>query len=82
MLFDVIFMFMVPSIVYLCFNKPTRCNCSQSILFYCRVTLHVSGVFHTHHQEYTKLNHSVRYRSYCNVRRYFNCKNDNKIYCS
>jgi len=25
------------------------------ILFYCRITLHVSGIFHTHHQEYIKL---------------------------
>ena len=37
------------------YSKPTRFNCSQSILFYCRITLHVSGVFHTHHQEYIKL---------------------------
>ena len=37
---------------------------SQSILFYCRVTLHVSGAFHTHHQEYNKLYHSLRFRSY------------------
>ena len=25
------------------------------ILFYCKITLHVSGAFHTHHQEYVKL---------------------------
>ena len=37
------------------YNKPTRCSSSQSLLFHCRVTLHVSGVFHTHHQEYIKL---------------------------
>ena len=37
-------------------NKcPTRCNNMQSVLFYCKITLHVSGVFHTHHQEYIKL---------------------------
>ena len=46
---------MVPCIVNLYYNKPTRCSCSQSILFHCRVTLHVSGAFHTHHQEYIKL---------------------------
>ena len=34
-------------------NKiPTRCNSMQSDLFYCKVTLHVSGVHGTHHQEY------------------------------
>jgi len=48
-------MFMVPCIVNLYYNKPTRCSCAQSILFHCRVTLHVSGAFHTHHQEYIKL---------------------------
>ena len=36
-------------------SKATRYNCSQSILFYCKISLHVSGVFHTHHQEYRKL---------------------------
>ena len=46
---------MVPCIVNLFHSKPTRCNCSQSILFYCRITLHVSGVIHTHSQEYIKL---------------------------
>ena len=50
-----LFMFMVPYIVNLYCNKPTRCSCSQSILYHCRVTLHVSGAFHTHHQEYIKL---------------------------
>ena len=25
------------------------------ILFYCKITLHVSGAFYTHHQEYMKL---------------------------
>ena len=25
------------------------------ILFYCKITLHVSGDFYTHHQEYMKL---------------------------
>jgi len=33
-------------------NKdPTRCNSKQSDLFCCKVTLHVSGVHRTHHQE-------------------------------
>jgi len=76
-------MFMVPCILDLYYSKPTRWSCSQSILFYCRFTLHVSGAFHAHHQEYTKLYHSLWYRSYCNVQRYFNCKNNNnKIHCS
>ena len=51
----VFILFMVPCIVNLYYNKPTRCRCSQSILFHCRVTLHVSGAFHAHHQEYIKL---------------------------
>jgi len=25
------------------------------ILFYCKITLHVSGAVHTHHQKYIKL---------------------------
>ena len=33
-------------------KNPTRCNSTQSDLFYCKITLHVSGVNHTHHQEY------------------------------
>ena len=48
------FMFRVPCFVNLYYNIPTKCSCSQSILFHCRVTLHVSGAFHTH-QEYIKL---------------------------
>jgi len=27
----------------------------HSVLFYYKITLHVSGVFHTHNQEYIKL---------------------------
>ena len=46
------FMFMVPWMANLYYNKPTRCSCSQSILFHCRITLQVSGAFHAHHQEY------------------------------
>ena len=35
---------------------PARCNNMQSIFyFYCKITLHVSGAIHTHHQEYVKL---------------------------
>ena len=30
----------------------TRYNSTQSALFYSKVTLHVSGVHRTHHQEY------------------------------
>ena len=33
-------------------KNPTRCNSLQSHLFYCKVTVHVSGVHRTHHQEY------------------------------
>ena len=40
-------------ISYLYYNKQIRCSYSQSILFNCRITLHVSGAFYTHHQEYT-----------------------------
>ena len=33
---------------------PTRCKKAVYLLF-CKFTPHVSGVDHTHHQEYTKL---------------------------
>ena len=33
-------------------KNPTRCNRIQSDLFYSKITLHVSGVHCTHHQEY------------------------------
>ena len=46
------------------YNNPTRCSCAQSVLFHCRVTLHVSGAFHTHHQKYIDCICSLRYRSY------------------
>ena len=55
---------MVPCIAILYYNNPTRCSCAQSILFHCSVTLHVSGAFHTHHQEYINCIYSLRYRSY------------------
>ena len=32
-------------------------------LLFCKFTLHVSGVNHTHHQEHTKLYYSLRYWS-------------------
>jgi hypothetical protein len=31
---------------------PTGCNTSTLHWFYCKITLHVSGTFRTHHQEY------------------------------
>ena len=37
------------------YNNPTRCSCAQSILFHYTVTLHVSGAFDAHHQEYITL---------------------------
>ena len=46
------------------YNNPTRCSRAQSISFHCSVTLHVSGAFHTHHQEYINCIYSLRYRSY------------------
>jgi hypothetical protein len=33
-------------------KNPTRSNSMQSDLFYCKITLHVSGVRRAHHQEY------------------------------
>ena len=39
-------------ILLLSYNNPTSCSCAHSILFHCSVSLHVSGAFHTHHQEY------------------------------
>jgi len=37
---------------------------SSLYLFYCQVTLHVSGVSHTHHQEYTNCPYSHWYKSW------------------
>jgi hypothetical protein len=50
-------MFVVPCNVNLCYSysKTTRCKCSQTILFYCRITQHIWGVVHTHHRECIKL---------------------------
>ena len=48
------FIFLVPCIVILGWRNPTRCNCIQ-IFIYCQITLPVSSVHLTHHQEYIKL---------------------------
>jgi hypothetical protein len=45
------------------FRRPTRCS-SKQYLFYCQVTLHVSGVFRTHHQEYTNCSYNHWYKSW------------------
>ena len=45
-------------------RNDVSCRCVQSILFHCIVTLHVSGAFHTHHQEYINCIYTLRYRSY------------------
>jgi len=36
-------------------KNPTRRNNTQYDSFYCKITLHVSDVHRTHHQEYWKL---------------------------
>jgi hypothetical protein len=43
---------------------------SSLYLFYCQVTLNVSGVCRTHHQEYTKCSYNNWYKSYCKLQRY------------
>jgi hypothetical protein len=43
---------------------------SSLYLFYCQVTLHVSGVFRPHHQEYMKCSYNHWYKSYCKLQRY------------
>ena len=41
------------SVPFMNINKnPTRCNSKQSDIFYCKITLHISCVHSTHHQEY------------------------------
>ena len=52
------------ALTLLYYKDPTRSRCAQSILFHCSITLHISGAFHTHHQEYIKCIYSLRYRSY------------------
>ena len=32
-----------------------KSNKMQQVFIYCKITLHVSGVYRTHHQEYIKL---------------------------
>ena len=34
--------------------RSNKCN-SMQVFIYCKITLHVSGVYCTHHQEYIKL---------------------------
>ena len=36
---------------------------SSLYLFHCQVTLHVSGISHAHHQEYTNRSYNHWYRS-------------------
>ena len=36
-------------------NCPTRCNIKTVYLLFYKFTVHVSGLNHTHHQEYAKL---------------------------
>ena len=43
---------------------------SSLYLFYCQVTLHVSGVSRTHHQEYTNCSYKHWYKSCCKLQRY------------
>ena len=41
------------SVPFMNINKnPTICNSMQSDIFYCKITLLVSGVHHTNHHEY------------------------------
>jgi len=37
---------------------------SRPYLLYCQVTLHVSGVSHTYHQEYTNCSYNYWYKSW------------------
>jgi len=50
------FMFIVPCITSLYqYVSNEMQQYAVYILFYCKITLDVSGAFHTHHQEYIKL---------------------------
>ena len=49
-------------------GRTVRC---KSISLNGSITLHVSGAFHTHHQEYINCIYSLRYRTYCKVQKYF-----------
>jgi len=44
-------------------KNPTRCNSMQSDLFYCKITLHVSGVTAPIIRSTKNCNRSLRYRS-------------------
>ena len=44
----------VQFVIYIIMKQQDAAVRSQ-FFFHCRVTLHVSGAFHTHHQEYIKL---------------------------
>jgi len=43
---------------------------SSLYVFYCQVTLHVSGVCRTHHQECTNCTYNHWYNSCCKLQRY------------
>jgi hypothetical protein len=66
----IFFMVVFPCIINLCFRQPTRCSSKQSLFIYCQVTLHVSGVFRTHYQEYTICSYNHGYKSCCKLQRY------------
>ena len=44
-------------------KNPTRCNSMQSDLFYCKITLHVSGVTAPIIRSTKNCNRSLRYKS-------------------
>ena len=48
-------MFMVPCIADLYKQLSNEMQNKAVYLLFCKFTLHVSGVNHTHHQEYIKL---------------------------
>ena len=48
-------------------KSPIRCNSTQSDLFHCKVTLHVSGVTAPIIRSTKHYNRSLRYRSYCEI---------------
>jgi hypothetical protein len=53
-----------------CLDDQRHAVLSSLYLFYCQVTLHVSGVFRTQHQEYTNCNYNHWYKSCCKLQRY------------
>jgi len=48
-------------------KNPTTCNSMQSDLFYCKITLHVSGVTVPIIRGTKNCNRSLRCRSYCEI---------------